>query len=993
LAGEDRQASEPAIIYSPAHLTERVPLVPFPALAESRKLRLTATARRLVAEALDRKESSDPRLRRRALVAARDAVAALAGEDQPQPGADDESQSDSDDMLLRKRLASLLREPSPSGSLLHPDDGLLPGSSTHDFSEYMFLRDPDGLLGASTTPGGTPVQSLDEFLAKARQIIHDAVWAHCWAESDNPDGYTSTSFIQYFPGFEDTLYKLFLAHLASPLFQFALVLVAGYEKSSGSTMQDVLLAFEVWISELCAKTPYKANNIAGSFDDPARWESAGDEAVVIFKELYPDARQTTYVAADPKAYSFLPYSPFEVNFGIRVVYRQDWRPLGNQPGEVIRTIPLGPKQVEKVSTKVVTTTKLNQTNETMTSTETSTESATTTKDSSDVVRETSDSFKWHVDAEAGGQVGAFTAKLSAGAAGEMASNSKDTKSRLNESTSKSASRTKRDVKILITTEQTVTDETSRTSEISNPNDEIAVTYVYSKLQRQYEIETRMAEVNSVVFVPEEVPAYEAITTSWVQRNAWIIGRVLLDTSFVEDLSSLTQEPDDLALPDDKATFLAAMTKSTDAIAEYKVFTGGYMPDLLGSGQQSYERYIERARGSAAEKARKAHRRAALIDHIRRNILHYMRAIWASEDSDQRRRRYDRILVPTQWSFAAAGVANQPGDPVPGRFEPVYSSGSLRPLTEIIHPAGPIGYVANYAVFLLRGDPRLANLHEALATLRASFVRYLVNVDPGNLTLLGAAAFMPRHPAATYEATFNQNWSAARILETGQLSIPVETFSIGSDFALDIEGVRVWLNGVPSNGTTVRVQMRVTDDLEDPALRVLRYLSPAPHGADEATVFTDLFLDDMWSLVPELGVLTTLSNPPGIWGKLSTQQKNWVRTLYHTYLLRRDSTKRFVLDTNNVVLNLEVGDTPALEEFKRLHRYLDVLTAAEERIKRKLENERRQKRLNADDYGDPDIEKVVVMGSANELRAFVGSTIDEPVATGLEGDGSPERVTT
>ncbi len=70
----------------------------------------------------------------------------------------------------------------------------------------------------------------------------------------------------------------------------------------------------------------------------------------------------------PSQHPFMTFIPGSINLGLRLVYRQEWRYLGNQRGEVIRTIPLGPKQVERVSTKVVRRTQTTKTSEELRST-------------------------------------------------------------------------------------------------------------------------------------------------------------------------------------------------------------------------------------------------------------------------------------------------------------------------------------------------------------------------------------------------------------------------------------------------------------------------------------------------------------------------------------------------------------------------------------------------------------------------------------------------
>jgi regulator of replication initiation timing len=58
-----------------------------------------------------------------------------------------------------------------------------------------------------------------------------------------------------------------------------------------------------------------------------------------------------------------------------------------------------------------------------------------------------------------------------------------------------------------------------------------------------------------------------------------------------------------------------------------------------------------------------------------------------------------------------------------------------------------------------------------------------------------------------------------------------------------------------------------------------------------------------------------------------------------------------------MLDILVSDNVVLEDFKRIHRVVDVMKAIEEETKMKLENERRKKRIDKDELDDPDIENV------------------------------------
>jgi hypothetical protein len=82
--------------------------------------------------------------------------------------------------------------------------------------------------------------------------------------------------------------------------------------------------------------------------------------------------------------------------------------------------------------------------------------------------------------------------------------------------------------------------------------------------------------------------------------------------------------------------------------------------------------------------------------------------------------------------------------------------------------------------------------------------------------------------------------------------------------------------------------------------------------------------------------------------------------YPEYLFRKDQTRRFLLDTNCLKIDILPGEGSVLEPFKQMHRAIDVLKAQQECLKMELENKRRQALLDSGKYGDPDIEKVVVV---------------------------------
>jgi hypothetical protein len=147
------------------------------------------------------------------------------------------------------------------------------------------------------------------------------------------------------------------------------------------------------------------------------------------------------------------FAPDSVNLGLRLVYRQEWRHLGTQPGEIVRTLPLGPQQTERFTVKVTRREKRVSTLEATVAAETETETTDTTKDSSELVREAAETFNWKVGAEAGGGIpGIFSASVSTEVGGNQQEQTKTTSSRLSEAMRKTATKIRRETKVSIVTE-------------------------------------------------------------------------------------------------------------------------------------------------------------------------------------------------------------------------------------------------------------------------------------------------------------------------------------------------------------------------------------------------------------------------------------------------------------------------------------------------------------------------------------------------------------
>ena len=861
---------------------------------------------------------------------------------------------------------------------------------SYDFDEYIFLRNTDDPYAeALPNPTGNPQPipsdpRYQRFIYQAENGIYNFVQ------------YVLQEYFGGFPGLAAIASGLELQLMAwwrnvcairafNRLGRYSRSEIKKYSnRHSSEEYYGLVLGLELVTTATMEVRGYLYDVLATGNVDPADPTALGKLLTVEYWEGVLTSVFQTYFdengigIVDPTApegdYPFEPFLIDDIFFGLQTVHRQTWHLLGYARGELVKSIPLGPKESQKISVKILRRTKMTRTTEEATSSETTSETSNTTKNTSEVVAEASEKLNRHAEAEvSGGYLDFIKAKVSGGLSEDLSSSSKQTKSRLNEQMEKTASRMKRDTKVVVSTEREESFEETRSSELINPNDEVAVTYLYHRLQQRYWVSTEISEVNSVVFVPEPLPDWGDVDENWVRQHGEIITGALLDASYAPILAAIRREPATLAYAQ-TAVFGDAASAGIEAAKGYKgLQDGGSMPDLLTSGQQFYERDFERRNNLSMDQMRRAHQSEALLTHIRRNILHYMRAIWSSEDYDQRMQRFNRMRVPTEWVFVPrVPLPSGAGPASPLEVEGVFMPDvfSALPLTEVIHPIGPIGFLFNCAIYQLRDNPKLVNLHQALAYLRAAYTRFGVTItisQGAGVTLRQVVALSPRSFLAEYTLTYRTNgtrWLIPRANLPENQWFEVRVLPDGS---LDALGLRIWLDGAPVDQATLTVKVRSMGELEDPHLRLVQILNPLPAVGDELQVFTESLLREMITVLPEL---TPSDGQSPKWDEFTEAQKSKIRESYHRFLMLRECGRLVTLDTANVVLDLEISRTPALEQFKRLHRYVDVLKEYQELRRRALDNTRREELMKKGLFGDPDIERVTFVGARDDIKDVV-----------------------
>jgi hypothetical protein len=231
-------------------------------------------------------------------------------------------------------------------------------------------------------------------------------------------------------------------------------------------------------------------------------------------------------------YAFDVFAKDSVNFGIMVTYRQKWVPENYQVGDLVSTIPLAPKEIRRYTTRKVTK-KTRATKELEDQLQTRrTESSETGRVESEIVAKAQEKTNFNVAAkESFGGEDAWQVESTQTFGGEQAKQSERAKRDFRENVQKSAQEYREQHRMEIDTSESEELEETTFHEIQNPNDELTVTYLFYELQRTYRISEKIRKLTPVILVANEVPAPNEIDDAWLLAHDWILRRTILDDSF------------------------------------------------------------------------------------------------------------------------------------------------------------------------------------------------------------------------------------------------------------------------------------------------------------------------------------------------------------------------------------------------------------------------------------------------------------------------------
>lgn len=240
-------------------------------------------------------------------------------------------------------------------------------------------------------------------------------------------------------------------------------------------------------------------------------------------------------------YKFDVFAPGYCNYGILVTYRQEWKPLTFQVGDLVSTIPLAPKESRRYATRRIVKKTRTQREIEDSLRILKTASTQTKRVDSEIVDKALARSNFQANAEGGGTIGVLHVSARAGMSTDVEKQSATVKKDFREAVLTAAQEYKHEHRLEIDTSASEESEESTSGEISNPNDEIPVTYLLYELQRRYEIREKIHRLTPVVLVAAEVPSPHRIDEAWLIAHDWILRRALLDDSFRPSLEALSKE--------------------------------------------------------------------------------------------------------------------------------------------------------------------------------------------------------------------------------------------------------------------------------------------------------------------------------------------------------------------------------------------------------------------------------------------------------------------
>jgi hypothetical protein len=671
--------------------------------------------------------------------------------------------------------------------------------------------------------------------------------------------------------------------------------------------------------------------------------------------------------AQSEPYAFDVFAPNSFNFGLVITYRQIWQPGPYQAGDLVSTIPLAPGESRKYTHRRVVKESVSRKTAEKSTQMRSQQSSEDSRAERDIMDKATSATNFQLTTHGGFNLGIGSMDVTSQFGGNTSSDSTQNKKDFHEATLKAAEEYRQERSLEVDTNSSVETEDTTSGEISNPNNEITVTYLFYELQRRYTIREFLYQVQPVIMIAQDVPSPEQINESWLLQYQWILARVLLDDSLkpaltylstgyagdqlstavlqaqwktqeslVQQLETLVQQQ--MISRDSLRNTIMETQEELDSLPEIPGMPNlsifGYSPDVdrkeLKAQTKAGEtrlKYVEQALSDAQDKLRSAastyqqatkdyaaalqnqYSRQVAIDqlriHVKQNIFYYMQAIWAHEDSDQRyfRLYHQQVLCP------------DPQDTCTMSTVPVSA------INQRINPVLTIPFKA------------ASQLVNAAQTVRVKAVNRLANPSP--------IATRDQAGSTTAANSIPVNfWNTCVPGLDGAGGLSTTTVDLASITDID--------NPIGYKGNYILFPLTASCAITDYMLSEYidsNYGVSDPDGSD---AFDPEQFDDQWQAALAAGDQAQL-----------TQLQAYLQA--HIEQINNESDE-IIVPTGQLFIEALPGSHPLLEDFKVLHRAADVASVLAQNRYAELENLRLASRLvaNPQILQDPRIDKRIVV---------------------------------
>jgi hypothetical protein len=640
-------------------------------------------------------------------------------------------------------------------------------------------------------------------------------------------------------------------------------------------------------------------------------------------------------------YAFDVFAKNSINFGIMVTYRQTWKPDQYQVGDLVSTIPLAPKEIRRYTTRSLTK-KSRAEKELEDNLQTrKSEASDTTRADAQIVKKAQEKTHFNLSASEtfGGDGMSITATQSGG--GDSTRESQQTKNEMRESVLKSAQEFRDQHRMEVDTSESAEAEATTYHEIQNPNDELAVTYLFYELQRTYFISERIHKLTPVILVANEVPAPHEIDDAWLIQHDWILRRAILDDSFRPALDYLTKSfvGAEVNIRILESNALAQKTLVEKINQQIQIQMG-----LLASNERSVQEAVEGLANTQQQRGifntvKRIFDPIGVTGGADTGAVDAAQAMvdYARQTLDRAERERARLTAQLEVATTALQSAvDKLSKAVKEHYDRVAEIDRLR-----VHVKENVLY---YMQAIWRQEPPDQRFFR-LYNIDVPIVMPVNNGQTVTVSTGGNGRTMPPGLRAVLgnDDTVVSKLTMPEVTVTRKKLVDVADL----DNVLAYKGNYMVFALKENNYITLHMMQ---DYLDVGAELLLR-------DPDEIGNYS---IEELQNYAK--AVLDKITDPM----EKKARREEFKQMMKDRLLSPRKENERIIVPTNSLYIECLVGTHPLLEDFKLIHRALDVKKAQAEVRRAELENIRLAARALEGEREDPDIEKKVVIEGGQNL---------------------------